>query len=122
MKLKVMFAPRRDGSYGRVVNPKGAPKLSECPSYPVDESGVVEVPDDYAQHLISTGNFVAVDGQEQKPAEDMLITNGDTTINLMELDKPELLAIAKEMNLDVDGRSNVQTLCAAIYVHANKIE
>ncbi|MDO8310529.1 MAG: hypothetical protein Q7T25_01170 [Sideroxyarcus sp.] len=125
MKLKATFAPRRDGAYGRVVDTTDAIRMTEGKSYLIDDNGIVDVPDEFAQHLIDVGNFTRVDEQEPGPpagndASALLITNGDTTVDLMALDKPGLLAIANEMNLGMNGKDNMQNLRAAIHAHANK--
>jgi len=50
----------------------------------------------------------------------MLITNGEDTVNLLDLDKPELLAMAIEMELEVTGRNSKNTIREAIFAHVNQ--
>lgn len=122
MKLKATFAPRRDGAYGRVVNTEGARRLNESPSYPIDDKGIVDVPDEYARHLISTGNFVLAAGEELTPLPSMIIANGDgTVIDLMELEKPALLQLANEIfNLNMHVQCGEKRLRDEIFAHVNK--
>ena len=117
MKLKAKFAPRRDGSYGRVGE------------VPIDADGTVEIQDQSeAQRLIKVGTFEAFhfttveDAFQKEPAPKvtMIITNGDETCDLMQLDKEKLLWMAREeMELDVDGRFGEQKLRDTIFAHVN---
>lgn len=100
MKLKAKFGPGRDGRYGVVGK------------YPINSDGTVEVDDGYGEWLLGLNNN-CWDLVGAEPAE-MIITNGDETINLMELDKPELMDVANKMDLDVNGRSSVRTIRDAI--------
>jgi hypothetical protein len=114
MKLKATFAKRRDGSYGCVTDMTSAPLMRDRIGYRIDSNGMTDVPDEFAARLIGTGNFIHV---EQQATQELKITNGNMTVDLVELDKSELLAIANEIGLEVDKRSNAQNLRIAIYAH-----
>lgn len=119
MKIKATFPKRRDGGYGSVtIVVDGKPV-----ALAIGADGVVDVPDEHAARLINLGNFVSADGSKPKveeKQEEMLITNGDETIDLMALDKDELLTMARDvMGLDVNGRNSAQTLREAILAHVN---
>lgn len=111
MKLKARFDPCRDGSYGVVGD------------YQIGPDGTVEVDDAYGEWLLSLNNNAwdlvgaAPVAAEDPAAPEMTITNGDETINLMDLDKPELLAMAIDMELEVSGRNSAQTIRDAIMAH-----
>lgn len=118
MKLKAKFAPRRDGSYGRVGE------------VVIEADGTVEIADQTeAQRLIKVGTFEAyhfatvVDAipkeAEPEPIK-MIVSNGDETYDLMAMNKEHLLWLAREeMELDVDGRASEQKLREIIFAHAN---
>lgn len=114
MKLRARFDPRRGGSYGVVGD------------YQIGTDGTVEVDDSYGEWLLSLNNNAwdrvgAAPVSDKEPAAtEMTITNGDETINLMDLDKPELLAMAIEMELDVSGRNGAQTIRDAIMKHVTQ--
>lgn len=120
MKIKATFSKRRGGGYGSVtiVGANGKPV-----ALAIDADGIVDVPDEHAARLINLGNFVSADGSQPKVDEnldEMFITNGDETIDLMELDKDKLLVMARdEMGLDVSGRNSAQTLREAILAHVS---
>lgn len=114
MKLTATFPPRRDGTYGAIYGHK------------IDKDGTVELDDGDAENALATGNFktdepvsnVYADADNGgNAAPEMIITNGDETINLLDLDKPELLAMAIEMELEVTGRNSAQTIRDAIMAH-----
>lgn len=86
MKIKVCFIPRRDGTYGSVGE------------FEIGADGTLEVPDDYAEKLIATGNFV-----EFNYKESMLITNGEETIDLMAMNKDELRELMQEVGVSIMG-------------------
>lgn len=127
MKITATFPKRKDGSFGRVFDPKAGPKGTH---YVIGNDGVVDVPDDFAETLINIGNFTGdapkkpaqsnTDGDDKNDPQKMLITNGEETIDLMAMDKDALLALGRDtMGLNVDGRNNEQTIRAAIYDHVN---
>jgi hypothetical protein len=113
MKIIAIFQRRRDGSFGSVFG------------HQIEADGSVEVSESEAEHLLGTGNFI---DPEAKPgqissgsgAAEMIITNGEDTINLLDLDKPELLAMAIDMELEVTGRNSAQTIRDAIFAHVNQ--
>ena len=86
MKIKVCFIPRRDGTYGQVGG------------FEIGADGTLDVPDDYAETLIETGNFTEFNSNEP-----MLITNGEETIDLMAMSKPELRELMKEVGVTIQG-------------------
>ncbi len=107
MKLKAKFSPRRDGSYGKVMD------------YRIDEHGVVDVTDeDHVDSILATGNFEPADTSDKDEGADgneMLIQNGDQTIDLMAMDKAELMALANdEMGLALHPRTGEAKIRAAI--------
>ena len=86
MKIKVCFIPRRDGTYGSVGE------------FEIGADGTLDVPGDYAEKLIATGNFI-----EFNHKEPMLITNGEETIDLMAMNKTELRELMKEVGVTIQG-------------------
>lgn len=105
MKIKATFPPRRDGTYGRAGE------------YVIGADGIVDVPDDVAQMYLNTKNFIAVEaadhGGDGKP--EMIITNGEQSIDLMALDKTALLALANEnMGLGLHHKTGETKLREAI--------
>lgn len=117
MKIKAIYPKRRDGSFGSVtVEVKGRRVV-----LPIGNDGIVDVPDEHAARLINLGNFVSADGSQPKEKQEgMLITNGDKTIDLMELDKATLLDIANGvMRLNMHQKCGEAKLRDAIYNHAN---
>lgn len=116
MKLKARFDPRRGGSYGMVGK------------YPISNDGTVEVDDTYGEWLLSLNNnawdragAIADTGNTGNDSG-MTLTReieggGMEIIDLMDLDKPELLAMAIEIELEVSGRNSAQTIREAIMAH-----
>lgn len=109
MKLKAKFSPRRDGSFGKVMD------------YQIDAQGVVDVADEHVEFLLGTGNFELAEAAEDECAggdTEMPIQNGEQTINLMAMDKAELLALANdEMGLKLHHKIGVDKLRAAIMAY-----
>lgn len=103
-KLKAKYGPRRDGSFGKVMD------------YQIDEHGEVEVADEHVEFLLGTGNFEPVDAESVNGGDgEMLIQNGDETIDLLKLDRDALMELANgEMKLGVHPRTGVDKLRAAI--------
>jgi hypothetical protein len=113
MKLKATYPPRRDGNYGRIDGVQ------------IEADGTVEIPD--AQRgiaLVHTGNFTAVGeipAKQEDNLPEMMVSNGEVSVDLMTLGKDELLAMARdEMGLEVDGRYGEQKLRDAIMAHVSK--
>lgn len=127
MELKALFPKRRDGGYGSVtlvINNKRVP-------HAIGSDGIVTVPDEYAAGLIGTRNFIAAEdalpvasantpSTEQTGCQQMLITNGEETADLMTMNKSALLELSKEMGLEFTARNSVQTLRDGIYAHVNQ--
>ena len=103
-KLKAKYGPRRDGSYGKVME------------YKIGDDGIVEVADEHVEFLLGTNNFELAEEEAGDGGEgEMLIQNGDETIDLMTLDKTALLALANgEMGLKLHHQTGVVKLRAAI--------
>lgn len=118
MKIKATFPKRRDGSYGSVTIKTNSKPVALV----IDADGIVDVPDEHAARLINLGNFVSADGSQPKvdQNEDMLITNGDETIDLLTLDKDGLFDLANSvMGLNMHPKCGEAKLRAAIYEHVN---
>lgn len=119
MKIKATFPKRRDGGFGSVtiVGANGKPVVLA-----IGADGIVDVPDEHAARLINLGNFISANGSQPKvdQNEDMLITNGDETIDLMTLDKKALLELANGvMGLGMHPKCGEAKLRDAIYQHVN---
>lgn len=104
MKLKAKYGPRRDGSYGKVME------------YKIGDDGIVEVADEHVEFLLNTNNFELAEEEAGNGGDgEMLIQNGDETIDLMTLDRDALMELANgEMKLGVHPRTGVDKLRAAI--------
>lgn len=113
MKLKAKYAPRRDGSFGRVME------------YQINEQGEVDVADEHVEFLLGTGNFELAEAGDDEGAggDEMLIQNGEQTIDLMALNKDELMELANnEMGLSLHPRTGEVKIRAAIVEFCNKAE
>lgn len=119
MKIKAIYPKRRDGSFGSVTIEVKGKRIA----LPIGNDGIVDVPDEHAAKLINLGNFVSTDGSKPKIDEnlkEMLITNGDETIDLLTLDKGALLELANgTMGLNMHPKCGEAKLRNAIYEHVN---
>lgn len=99
MKIKTLVAKRRDGAF---------PKLElgdrhHFNVYEADENGVYDVPNDDAQRLINTGNFVDVAGKMKPKIEHVIVNTDGESVDLEKKTKAELVAFAKdEFDADLD--------------------
>lgn len=98
MKIKATFKPRKDGTFG-TIHPG---------DLEISSDGTVDVSDEYAETLIATGNFTA---DLEVP---MLITNGEETIDLMAMGKPELRDMMKEVGITMQGNPGEAKIREAI--------
>lgn len=75
-----------------------------------------DVPAEQLQGFLARGAVEPLDDEpefELDPEEAEIVDDPDA-INLDELDKKQLLAIAKDKGVQVDGRANAETIVAAI--------
>lgn len=111
MKLKVKYAPRRDGSFGQVLG------------YKIGADGTVDVSDEHAEILLGTDNFERAEPSKGSAGDAMLIQNGDQTIDLMTLGKAELMALANdEMGLALHPNTGEAKIRTAIVEFCNQDE
>lgn len=109
-KLKAKYGPRRDGSYGKVME------------YKIGDDGIVDVAEEHVEFLLNTNNFELAEEEAGNGGNgsnggdgEMLIQSGDETIDLMKLDRDALMELANgEMKLGVHPRTGVDKLRAAI--------
>jgi hypothetical protein len=69
-----------------------------------------DVPVEQAERFLARGHIEPLNEEEPEPE---VVDNPDA-IDLDELDKEQLLAIAKDLKIQVDGRWNAEKLAAAI--------